>query len=125
MTTIDVDQLIIHATTRLSASAVTGGASIGVITILTYLGLWFISSGETGAKIDRAVARDRYGQGGFGNARCRFHGGLSSGPKTEASRIRIADAQRPRWCAYREGRKGGAPKVQPGTPMMPCSVLRA
>jgi hypothetical protein len=28
----------------------------------------------------------------FGKARCRFHGGLSTGPKTEAGRIRIAEA---------------------------------
>ncbi len=45
----------------------------------------------------------------FGKARCRFHGGLSTGPKTEAGRIRIADAQRRRWRAYREGRKGAPP----------------
>jgi hypothetical protein len=39
-----------------------------------------------------------------GKARCRFHGGLSTGPKTEAGRGRIADAQRQRWRAYREQR---------------------
>ena len=38
-----------------------------------------------------------------GKARCRFHGGLSTGPKTEAGRARIAEAQRRRWQAYREG----------------------
>jgi hypothetical protein len=27
----------------------------------------------------------------FGKARCRFHGGLSTGPKTEAGRARIAE----------------------------------
>ncbi len=37
-----------------------------------------------------------------GKARCRFHGGLSTGPKTEAGRARIAEAQRERWRAYRE-----------------------
>jgi hypothetical protein len=37
-----------------------------------------------------------------GKRRCRFHGGLSTGPKTEAGRARIANAQRQRWCAYRE-----------------------
>src|SRR5215471_9744674 len=42
----------------------------------------------------------------FGKARCRFHGGLSTGPKTEAGRARIAEAQRRRWCLYREGRHG-------------------
>src|SRR5689334_23209406 len=35
-------------------------------------------------------------------ARCRFHGGKSTGPKTEAGRNRIAEAQRQRWRAYRE-----------------------
>jgi hypothetical protein len=28
----------------------------------------------------------------FGKARCRLHGGLSTGPKTEAGRARIAEA---------------------------------
>jgi hypothetical protein len=41
----------------------------------------------------------------FGKARCRFHGGLSTGPKTEAGRARIAEAQRRRWRAYREKRQ--------------------
>jgi hypothetical protein len=37
-----------------------------------------------------------------GKARCRFHGGLSTGPKTAAGRARIAEVQRRRWRAYRE-----------------------
>ncbi len=37
-----------------------------------------------------------------GKRRCRFHGGLSTGPKTDAGRARIAEAQRRRWQAYRE-----------------------
>ena len=37
-----------------------------------------------------------------GKARCRFHGGKSTGPKTQAGRARIAEAQRFRWRAYRE-----------------------
>jgi hypothetical protein len=45
----------------------------------------------------------------FGKARCRFHGGLSTGPRTEAGCDRIAEAQRRRWRAYREGRKGAPP----------------
>jgi hypothetical protein len=40
----------------------------------------------------------------FGKARCRLHGGLSTGPKTEAGRARIAEAQRRRWRDYRERR---------------------
>ena len=39
-----------------------------------------------------------------GMERCRFHGGLSTGPKTEAGRARIAEAQRKRWRAYRKSR---------------------
>jgi hypothetical protein len=40
----------------------------------------------------------------FSKARCRLHGGLSTGPKTKAGRERIAEAQRRRWRAYRERR---------------------
>ena len=32
-----------------------------------------------------------------GKKRCRLHGGLSTGPKTEEGRRRIAEAQRKRW----------------------------
>jgi hypothetical protein len=32
-----------------------------------------------------------------GKARCRFHGGKSTGPKTEAGRNRVAEVQRLRW----------------------------
>lgn len=32
-----------------------------------------------------------------GKLRCRFHGGLSTGPKTPEGRARIAAAQRRRW----------------------------
>ena len=34
-----------------------------------------------------------------GKMRCKFHGGLSTGPKTEEGRARIAEAQRRRWGA--------------------------
>ena len=37
-----------------------------------------------------------------GKRRCRFHGGLSTGPKTAAGRARIAEAQRRRWNKFRE-----------------------
>jgi hypothetical protein len=36
-----------------------------------------------------------------GKARCRFHGGLSTGPRTEEGRARISEAQQHRWRAYR------------------------
>jgi hypothetical protein len=44
----------------------------------------------------------------LGKARCRFHGGLSTGPKTEAGRARIAEAQRRRWRAFRERLRANA-----------------
>jgi hypothetical protein len=51
-----------------------------------------------------------------GKARCRFHGGLSTGPKTEAGRRRIADAQRRRWQAYRDKRAIIGCRLQRGAP---------
>ena len=41
-----------------------------------------------------------------GNARCRFHCGKSTGPKTQAGRGRIAEAQRLRWRLSGEGSGG-------------------
>ena len=37
-----------------------------------------------------------------GKTRCKFHGGMSTGPKTAEGRQKIADAQRRRWAAYRK-----------------------
>jgi hypothetical protein len=42
-----------------------------------------------------------------GKRRCRFHGGVSTGPKTAAGRERIAAAQRRRWARWR-GHEPGA-----------------
>ena len=36
-----------------------------------------------------------------GKRRCRFHGGLSTGPRTVEGKARIAEAQRRRWRAFR------------------------
>ncbi|WP_338045775.1 helix-turn-helix transcriptional regulator [Parasedimentitalea marina] len=36
-----------------------------------------------------------------GRKRCKFHGGMSTGPKTKEGRERIAAAQRKRWAAWR------------------------
>jgi len=36
-----------------------------------------------------------------GRRRCKFHGGLSTGPKTPEGKARIAEAQRARWQAFR------------------------
>lgn len=38
---------------------------------------------------------------GLANGRCRNHGGLSSGPRTKAGRMRIAAAQKKRWTRWR------------------------
>jgi transcriptional regulator with XRE-family HTH domain len=36
-----------------------------------------------------------------GRRRCKFHGGMSTGPKTPEGKARIAAAQRIRWAAFR------------------------
>ena len=36
-----------------------------------------------------------------GKRRCKFHGGESTGPRTDEGKARIAEAQRRRWCEYR------------------------
>src|SRR6202521_6463985 len=36
-----------------------------------------------------------------GKRRCRFHGGLSTGPRTAEGRARIAETQRRRWAEFR------------------------
>jgi hypothetical protein len=36
-----------------------------------------------------------------GKRRCKFHGGMSTGPRTPEGRERIAEAQRRRWRAWR------------------------
>jgi hypothetical protein len=38
------------------------------------------------------------------NGKCRNHGGMSTGPKSEAGKVRIAEAQRRRWAAHRAGK---------------------
>ena len=35
------------------------------------------------------------------SGRCKWHGGMSTGPKTAAGKACIAEAQRRRWSAYR------------------------
>ncbi len=37
-----------------------------------------------------------------GRRRCKFHGGMSTGPRTVEGRERIAEAQRKRWQKYRK-----------------------
>jgi hypothetical protein len=54
----------------------------------------------------RCGARNRQGQPCAvrvepGKARCRFHGGRSTGPRTPEGKARIAAAQRRRWAAFR------------------------
>ena len=42
-----------------------------------------------------------------GKARCKFHGGKSTGARTPEGVARIAEAQRRRWARYREARQVG------------------
>jgi hypothetical protein len=48
----------------------------------------------------------------IGRERCRFHGGLSTGPRTEAGRRRVAEASRARmlrrWQQWSTERQGGS-----------------
>ena len=39
--------------------------------------------------------------------RCRMHGGLSTGPRTEEGRERVAEAQRLRWKRWHETQSDG------------------
>ncbi|MEH3109466.1 MAG: HGGxSTG domain-containing protein [Agrobacterium cavarae] len=51
-----------------------------------------------------------------GKARCKFHGGKSTGPKTEEGIARIAEAQRRRWDTFRYRKRieeYSAPPEQP------------
>jgi len=41
-----------------------------------------------------------------GKARCKFHGGMSTGPQTPEGRERIAEAQRRRWARWRASLAG-------------------
>ena len=38
-----------------------------------------------------------------GKRRCKFHGGMSTGPKTPEGKARIAKAQRKRWVCVAQG----------------------
>ncbi len=42
-----------------------------------------------------------------GKQRCRMHGGLSTGPRTEEGRRRVAEAARARWARFRAERLTG------------------
>lgn len=51
-------------------------------------------------------------------ARCRMHGGLSTGPRTDEGRARIGEAMRVRWAAWRAG-EGPRPGAKPLPPEPP------
>lgn len=55
---------------------------------------------ECGALTRRGMACKLKSERGV--ARCRLHGGLSTGPKTTEGKARIAEAQRNRWAKYRQ-----------------------
>jgi len=49
-----------------------------------------------------------------GRKRCKFHGGMSTGPKTAEGKARIAEAQRRRRQAYRSGQSERNLPTNPG-----------
>ena len=59
--------------------------------------------GRCGARTRRGTACLCKGAGRGG--RCKFHGGASTGPKTEAGRAKISALQRARWKVLREERE--------------------
>jgi hypothetical protein len=82
--------------------------------VLWALGLYGDGTSRPRKDRPRCGARNRQGQPCAvrvvpGKRRCRFHGGLSTGPKTPEGRERIAAAQRRRWQAVRDQR--GASRV--------------
>jgi hypothetical protein len=78
---------------------------------------------DHGAWLKTFGVRRKIGRWVFGNpirvergrARCRFHGGLSTGPKIAGGRARIAEAQRRRWREYRPKSKRNAGPVLTGS----------
>jgi hypothetical protein len=67
----------------------------------------------------RCVARTRAGEPCLvrvepGKRRCRFHGGLSTGPRTAEGKARIAAAQRRRWRTWRSRNQGGQRRLSIG-----------
>ena len=50
----------------------------------------------------------------LGRRRCKFHGGMSTGPKTPEGKARIAEAQRRRWQVYRAGQSEKHLPTNPG-----------
>jgi hypothetical protein len=52
-----------------------------------------------------------------GKKRCKFHGGLSTGPKTPEGKQRIAQAQKERWA--KSGAEGSKPKSRPSESAIP------
>ena len=51
------------------------------------------------------------------NGRCKYHGGMSTGPRTPEGRRRIAEAQRRRWSQSRPNQSGRRlPQMSPWSP---------
>ena len=61
------------------------------------------AAGKCGARTRRGTACLCQGEGRGG--RCKFHGGASTGPRTEAGRARISALQKARWKKRREDRE--------------------
>ena len=50
----------------------------------------------------------------LGNGRCRLHGGLATGPRTQAGRYRISLAQQKRWAVWRAAKAAERAATEPG-----------
>ncbi|WP_279533260.1 HGGxSTG domain-containing protein [Rhodovulum marinum] len=48
-----------------------------------------------------------------GKTRCKMHGGLSTAPKTQEGRERIAEAQRRRWARHDTAKRFNSPNCYP------------
>jgi transcriptional regulator with XRE-family HTH domain len=75
------------------------------------------TSPQKGARISRTIcsAKTRRGtpcraKSEPGRARCKFHGGRSTGPRTEEGKARISEAQKLRWELWRMARTTENPK---------------
>ena len=86
-------------------TGVIGGVAVNAM--FKVLALALMSDEQAGTPPDqRCGARTRKGTPCKckvlpGKQRCKFHGGMSTGPKTPEGRERIAEAQRRRWAEYR------------------------
>jgi hypothetical protein len=85
-----------------------GGDEPGHVGIARAAELMNVSERSAGIPVRCCGARTRLGRPcirkALANGRCPNHGGLATGPKTEAGRQRISQAQKRRWAAFHTSR---------------------